>query len=401
MTSATGTPGPVHTSHARIRIGFVLHATGWLGGLNYFRSLFRALSAVPDCSLEPIVFTGKTGGKLADHLHVPLVSTAALDKWTSPWVLRKGTAKLFGQDYRLQSFLRKHDISLLSHSVDLGKGSALRTIGWIPDFQHLHLPQLFSKRERLRRDRYFLRLCSHCDRVLVSSESAKLDLESFAPQHIDKAEVLRFVASPPSASGIAPSQEELERRHGFTGRYFLLPNQFWAHKNHRIVIDALDILKRNGRRVLVLATGETNDTRNPSFFDSLSTHLKKCAVEDSFRILGVLPSADLHALMLRTVALINPSRFEGWSTVVEEAKSLGKTVLLSDIPVHREQSPEFGRYFPPDNPEMLADALWNTWTAFDPLADSRAQEQARRAFPARQHEFGRNFQRIALETLSS
>ncbi len=42
-------------------------------------------------------------------------------------------------------------------------------------------------------------------------------------------------------------------------------------------------------------------------------------------------------LLAHAVAVINPSRFEGWSSSVEEAKALGKPLIVSDIPVHREQ----------------------------------------------------------------
>ena len=44
-------------------------------------------------------------------------------------------------------------------------------------------------------------------------------------------------------------------------------------------------------------------------------------------------------------ALINPSRSEGWSTTVEEAKSFGVPMILSDIDVHREQTGGTARYF--------------------------------------------------------
>jgi glycosyltransferase involved in cell wall biosynthesis len=58
------------------------------------------------------------------------------------------------------------------------------------------------------------------------------------------------------------------------------------------------------------------------------------------------------------MALINPSRFEGWSTTVEEAKSFGVPLILSDIDVHREQTGGAARYFGIDDPGMLADQLW-------------------------------------------
>ena len=37
---------------------------------------------------------------------------------------------------------------------------------------------------------------------------------------------------------------------------------------------------------------------------------------------------------------MQPSLCEGWGTVLEDAKVLDKAVLLSDIPVHREQKNE-------------------------------------------------------------
>jgi glycosyltransferase involved in cell wall biosynthesis len=97
------------------------------------------------------------------------------------------------------------------------------------------------------------------------------------------------------------------------------------------------------------------------------------------------------------VAFINPSYFEGWSTTVEEAKSMGKGVLLSDIPVHREQSPQLGVYFHPDDPEALAAALLDAWSGHDARSDADLQARARQALPARQERFAATYQSIVLE----
>ena len=116
-------------------------------------------------------------------------------------------------------------------------------------------------------------------------------------------------------------------------------------------------------------------------------YARECDVLDRFRVLGVIPFDDLSGLMLHGVALINPSHFEGWSTSVEESKSLGKRILLSDIPVHREQSPPFGVYFAPDDAEGLAQCLWNTLQQFDPQSEFRMREDAQMGLIARQLEF--------------
>lgn len=92
--------------------------------------------------------------------------------------------------------------------------------------------------------------------------------------------------------------------------------------------------------------------------------------------LGLIPYQDVAALMQGAVAMINPSLFEGWSTTVEEAKSLGKRIILSNIPVHMEQNPERGLFFEPHNPEALADAISHTLAEYDSAAEHDQMQMA-------------------------
>jgi glycosyltransferase involved in cell wall biosynthesis len=87
------------------------------------------------------------------------------------------------------------------------------------------------------------------------------------------------------------------------------------------------------------------------------TRIEELGIRDSFRVLGVVPYSDMMSLMRNAVAIVNPSLFEGWSSTVEEAKILGKTILLSDLPVHREQNPKRAIFFDPNNAGTLADAF--------------------------------------------
>jgi len=123
------------------------------------------------------------------------------------------------------------------------------------------------------------------------------------------------------------------------------------------VIDALADLKSRGIRVTVLATGNARDHRFPEHFSGLMERVRTSGVEESFRVLGVVPYGDLLSLMRHSLAVINPSLCEGWSTTVEEAKALDKAVLLSDIAVHREQNPAKGIFFDPRNADELAEKI--------------------------------------------
>ena len=258
------------------------------------------------------------------------------------------------KDLLFSYLLKKNGVQVLSHSGWLGKNSEIPSIGWIQDFQHLHLQDFFTRKERKFRDKLFSDICNYCTRVIVSSEDALKDLKQFSPEIKSKAVVLKFAVRPVSAASNLISIEELERKYNFEKPFFLLPNQFWAHKNHKVVIEALGLLKKNNIKITVLATGNTHDPRQPGFYSSLQKNIESNNVKMEFKVLGLIPKSHLDLLFINANAIINPSLFEGWSTSVEEAKMFGKKLLLSDIPIHREQNPDRAAYFMPDDAVHLS-----------------------------------------------
>jgi len=381
-----------------IRVGFIYTEGDWLGGLSYLRNLMAAVRLLPDNRLVPVVITAQSTDAEKQFPQTNILRTKLLDRWTYPWAIRRAKLRVLGWDQELTNLLFRHHVEVLSHSTSLGGQSKVATIAWIPDFQHVHLPELFSKKEHRNRTQSMLFRCSECTKLVLSSNCALADLENFSPAYAYKADVLHFVAGPVADAGV-PGLETLQSKYGFNSPFFLLPNQFWAHKNHRVVIDALRELRDEAPEIRILATGLTHDRRNPAFFDSLMEYAAECRVLDAFRVLGPIPYQDLIGLMRYSMAMINPSKFEGWSTSVEEAKSMGKQILLSHIPVHREQAPSRGKFFSPDDPEGLAELLVETYRAYDQKADFDEQEQAARLLPARQLEFARTYERIVAEAL--
>ena len=385
-----------------IRVGFALAFTdqSWLGGVNYFRNLFHAVWSLPNRRIEPVLLTGrKADTKLyRDFPPVECHQTALLDWRSSLWWWRKIWQHTLGRDVLLERFLRRHGIKLLSHSAPMGRRARIPSLGWIPDFQHRHLPEFFTPSECAQREWYMMRLCREATRMVVSSQAAQSDLANFLPEAAARSHVLRFVADPGLVETL-PRREDLEARYGFHGDYFHLPNQFWAHKNHRVVIQALSVLKRQKRPVLVLATGNNRDQRNPGFFDDLMTQTKREGIQDCFKILGVVPYQDLMALMVHSLAVINPSLFEGWSTTIEEAKSVGKRIIVSDLPVHREQAPSGGIFFDPHSAESLAIEMFRVWEARNPAADHQLRVEAKEQLACRMTKFALEYEAAVLATI--
>jgi glycosyltransferase involved in cell wall biosynthesis len=370
----------------------------WLGGVSYYRNLLAALQDCPERRIEPVIFAGRQASQtwLSSLPPFERCELASLTRGAVRWVARKIWRRIAGTDPLLERDLLAHRIDVLSHATHPGRRSALPTIAWIPDFQHRRLPDFFDVRERNVRDRQFRQQCEHATLVLVSSHAARKDLATFSAPAASKARVLHFVASVPDAA-LLPSRQTLSERYAIDGPYFFLPNQFWAHKNHAVVIEALALLKRDRTPLMVLATGNARDYRQPGHFPRLQARASELGLEREFRALGVVPYLDLMGLMQHAIAVVNPSRFEGWSTTVEEAKSLGKAVILSDQDVHREQAPPGGAYFDPDDAQALASLLLEHFAARDDPAHHARAEEARKQLHGRRIAFARQYEEIVIE----
>ncbi|MGI8418590.1 MAG: glycosyltransferase family 4 protein [Nakamurella sp.] len=81
--------------------------------------------------------------------------------------------------------------------------------------------------------------------------------------------------------------------------------------------------------------------------------------------LGVLDDADLSAVVAGALALVAPSRSEGFGLPVLEAMSMGVPVVISEVPALVELSAGAGLSVPVDNHEALAEALVRVATDTD------------------------------------
>ena len=377
------------------------------GGLNYLRNLLYAISLIKDKQFEPYVFFGlKTERRIIEQFepYAKVVLTPVLERKTIPWFVHKVLFKLFRSQVVVNMVMKKHGISVVSHSYYVYRRTKIfRLITWIPDFQYLHLPELFPGVDTVSKTRHLQELIRQSEIVVLSSYEALSDFKTIAPPEcVCRGRVLQFVSQAPQKlykDSHTITKNALERKFNFHGRFFFLPNQFWQHKNHRDVFEAVRILKEKGKNVLVLCTGDIRDGRlkDKSHIDSLLNYINANDLHDNIKILGVIDYKEVLLLMKFSVALLNPSRFEGWSSSVEEAKSIGKQVILSDINVHREQNPPGAHYFELDDAEGLSSILEDLWDMEPSLSNIELEREAQERLQVRMVEFGRAYVDIVNE----
>ena len=388
-----------------MRVAFSVFGGGhWTGGINYLENLLSAISEQSDCAVHPVLFVGADAdpgviARLSPYLPEPVVISSV---WSSGRAIRLARlACAFGlqRDYLAERAYRKAGIELVfQHGAWYGYWFPIPTLGWIADFQHRRLPKMFSYIRFLWREVGYRAWARCATRILVSSQDARHDCEHYYPRSKGRIEVLPFAAKTGPPAGPA-ELATIRRIYNLPEKFYFLPNQLWKHKNHLRVIEALALVKAHGRRVFVVASGNPSDLRHPDFPKNVLQQIIERDITDHFRFLGMIPYAHVLALMRLTAAVVNPSLSEGWSTTVEEAKAIGTPLILSRLPIHREQVGDAAVYFDPEDSVDIARVLEGQWAELTPGPRPAAEAQAKALHDARRRDFAMAFEAIARRTI--
>jgi glycosyltransferase involved in cell wall biosynthesis len=357
-----------------MRVAFTLiDARLWTGGYHYLLNLFRVLAQHEPGRITPILFYGP---ELPSADVAPFIGMAGVEAVCSPAFARSRVSRmalsslLLGSDAATRRAFHERDVDAVFEVTQFyGVRLGIPVIAWMADFQHRALPEAFSWAGYWKREMGFRAQVAAGREIVLSSMDAQQACERYYPASVGRTHVIRFAV--PAAAHM--SYEDARREadgYGLPQEFFFMPNQFWRHKNHLLVAQALAILRERGQNTVIAASGKPLDPWNKDHFAKVCAAIESLGVGEQFRILGMIPYVHLAALMQACTALMNPSRYEGWSTTVEEARSAGVPMILSDLAVHREQAANHASYFNCDDPRALADAL----QSFEPL-DRQTRER--------------------------
>ena len=338
----------------RLTIGLrYKHQDEWVGGVYYVQNLVRAFGLLPENRRPRLVIVGGDKPALEElkaatgYPDLRRLSRARLHPEPAPrlaWPLARPADEAI-------------DVLLMGSPPGLEE----RGVQWVPDFQEHRFPEFFPAEElqaRFRRNADWFARHRH---VMVSSRDVAEDARRYYGEFNNRVHVVRFASFVPDVQDTDVSR--LRAAYGLPGRYLICNNQFWRHKNHAVILRAL--AEPGPGAPFVVFTGKEEDYRDPGHAPSLRRMAAELGVEDRVRFLGFLPREDQLGLMRGAAAVIQPSLCEGWSTVIEDAKALGRHVLASDIAVHREQLDRNADFFDPHDHVALA-ALLHRYAGTDP-----------------------------------
>lgn len=221
-----------------------------------------------------------------------------------------------------------------------------RPLIWIPDVQDKDLPEMFNWKELKSRDFSRRIAISRGARFYFSSHEMEERFLKIYPKAISVG-IVRFTFKNSLTVNMNTTKE-----FGLRNDFFYTPNQFWKHKNHRILLQAYKKYRDTGGTKELVLSGNTRDHRWPEYSNDISLLASETLGVHS---LGFIPRNSQLELYLTSSALIQPSLYEGWSSSVEEALNFGLPIISSDIPVLREQigSMESVQFFNPRDSDAL------------------------------------------------
>ena len=132
--------------------------------------------------------------------------------------------------------------------------------------------------------------------------------------------------------------------------YFFYPAQFWSHKNHVRILEALILLREAGSNFRVVFSG--SDQGNRRHIENLVEHY---SLHEQVKFLGFVPAEHMRGLYEGCIAVVVPTYFGPTNLPPLEAWMIGKPLVYS---AHlKEHAGEAAIYANPDSAMELAEAM--------------------------------------------
>jgi glycosyltransferase involved in cell wall biosynthesis len=207
-------------------------------------------------------------------------------------------------------------------------------IATVFDLCHRDLPEFpeVSRYGEFRiREHHFQNNISQATSIITESEELSDKISNM--YGIDRARCLAIPLSPSPFMQLESknSKQCILIKYNLIEGYLFYPAQFWPHKNHIRILQALMILKRQGKYPNVVFAGGNKGNRL-----HVEKFISKNKLDSQVKILGFVPAEDMRGLYEACLAVVMPTYFgptnipplEAWMTMkpVIYSKNLSKQV---------------------------------------------------------------------------
>lgn len=275
------------------------------------------------------------------------------------WVIREFKIFTCG---KFDKYLLNLDIDIvyfLSPSSLILKTELHNYIVTVLDLCHrdfMEFPEIKNYKEFEYREKFYMSTLKKAVAVIADSELGKENIIRRYGIDTHRVVSLSFLSS--RSTAITEEQYEkhyidIKQKYNIPGEYIFYPAQFWAHKNHRYILDALRILKQKyNKSINAVFCGL--DKGN---LDFVLKKAREYGIERQIFYIGFANNIEIPYLYRQSTALVMPTYFGPTNIPPLEAFALNCPVCYPDLPELRDQVEDAAFLMDIKDSESLADIL--------------------------------------------
>ena len=264
----------------------------------------------------------------------------------------------FNYIYTFEKLFLKDKIDLIYFTSPNFRAIQLREISFIltiwdlchidhPEFPEIKLNQTFEKRNQ-----FYKIVIPKASAIIRDSEISKNKISK--NYLIEERKIFIFPFTTPK---IFSENDEFEDQflkiHNLKKPYIFYPAQYWPHKNHIYILDALKVFKKKYQIYLecVFCGSEKGNLKY------LKKYCRELNLENQVRFLGFVNNKVLKTLYKNSLVLVMPTYFGPTNIPPLEAFQMGIPVIYSQLSGLKDQVKDAALLTDLSDPESLADNI--------------------------------------------
>jgi glycosyltransferase involved in cell wall biosynthesis len=270
--------------------------------------------------------------------------------------LRRRILKLLGrysEPHNLDDILHSESIDLLWILGPYNLDITIPYVFTVWDLGHRMLPAFpeVSTEGWLWNDReaVYQKMLYRATYIITGNEIGKMEILNNYAVNPEKIQVMPF----PVPYFCFKNAEKLLKKHNVKMPFIFYPAQFWAHKNHIAIIEAIAWM-RNVKNVIIYCYFVGSDYGNEKYIRSV---IKKQELEGQIFVLGFVDREMLTYLYQNALACVYVSLMGPNNLPPLEAAALGCPLIISNIPGHLEQMEGAGLSVDATSPAAIGEAV--------------------------------------------
>lgn len=210
-----------------------------------------------------------------------------------------------------------------------------------------YFPEVAAGKEWGYREKMYNTMLPRATYIITGNETGKMEILEY--YNVDKNKIVEIPFP------VTINRKNTEKRPDFIldDDFFFYPAQFWAHKNHICIVEAMAIL-RDKYHLTPRCYFTGSDKGNLEY---IKTKIKSYKLDNQIIITGFVEDEELNYLYTHATAMIFASLMGPNNLPPIEAVYYDCPVIISDIPGHREQMKDAALFFDAYRADSLAEKM--------------------------------------------